>query len=119
MIELKSFRQISQEEAAAKRIRRLLSTNIGNYSVYQTFGNGLYKWEEPFGSLVPKLLSLPKTQTVLNRIKETARKTLENDDYIILNSISIKQSDGQEVILSINYKIPEDAVNENTIEVAV
>lgn len=119
MIEIKNFRQISQEEAVAKRIRRLLSTNIGNYSVYQTYNDGLYKWEESFGSLIPKLLSMPKTQTVLNRIKETARKTLEKDEYIILSNISVKRSNGQEVILTINYKIPEDTSNESTVEVAV
>ena len=62
---------------------------------------------------------MPKTQTVLNRIRETARKTLENDSFIILDNISVKRSNGQEVILTIDYRISEEATKKSTIEVAV
>jgi len=119
MIDFRTFRTISYEEAIAKRIRRQLSTAKGAYSIYVRYEDGIYKQEEKMGSLIPRLLSMPKTQAVLDRIKESAIAVLQEDDFINLIAVNIKSNRNQEVNLEIRYSIK--ALNNQTtsLEIAI
>lgn len=119
MIDFKTLRSISSEEAVAKRIRRHLSTAKGAYSVYIRYDDGLYKHEDEMGSLLPRLLSLPKTQATLDRIKESATEVLSNDDFINLIAVNIESDRRGQVKLQVKYTIPELENKESSVEIAI